>query len=705
MRNLAKIPGVAASKVSTVTSRQEKPQMTKSVATASPKPTATKSYSKSSSPAVSVIVPTYNVEPYLRQALDSLCNQTLQNIEIIVVNDGSKDNSLSIIKEYAKKDSRIIVIDKPNEGYGKSMNRGIDKATGQYIAILEPDDFLELNMFEDLYNIAIKNDLDIVKSDFNRFKGEGKQLVKEFFPCCSHKENYGKIINPAEHLEIFRYVMNTWCGIYKRDFLMRYKIRHNETPGASFQDNGFYFQTMCNAERLMFVNKAYYMNRRDNPNSSVKDKGKVYAPNVEYNWIRTIEKDNVRFNEKFGSVFFMRKFHTYKFTIQRISEEYHLEYIRSISKEFSEDYKQGRIDRKIVNPFEYHDIMWIIRDPDEYYYERVRNAIKVSVIVPVFNSEPYLKECLNSIVKQTLKDIEIIIVDDGSTDNSLNIVKAYAREDARITILTQNNKGAGAARNAGIDIARGQYLSFLDSDDIFDLNMLKEAYNKCKIDEAVICMFKVKRLDNATGNISSFHDGLQIDKLPKHRPFSINHIQNNPFTVTKAWPWNKLFKRTFIDNNNLRFQEIQSSNDMFFTFSAMLKAQRMTTVDKELVTYRVNNKTSIQNNLDKSWGCFYEVRSAIKNELNLMGNYKQFEKSFVNYFIISYVVYLKMLIGIDSKVAKQFIQRGVKQYFTEFEITNHSQGYFEDKATYRLYERIQKLGVENYEQLERELLS
>ena len=117
-------------------------------------------------PKISVLVPIYNVEKYLRECLDSLLNQTLVDVEFILINDGSKDNSLEIMKEYQSKDARFKIIDKENTGYGSSMNKGLDLASGEYIGIVESDDFIKKRMFEDLYNIAVKNDADMVKSDY-----------------------------------------------------------------------------------------------------------------------------------------------------------------------------------------------------------------------------------------------------------------------------------------------------------------------------------------------------------------------------------------------------------------------------------------------------------------------------------------------------------------------------------------------------------
>ena len=131
-------------------------------------------------PKVSVVVPVYNVEQYIFQCLESLRRQTIKDIEVICVNDGSTDNSAQIIQEFVSKDSRFRLIDKENEGYGKSMNIGIDAAIGEYIGILELDDFALLSMYEDLYEVAHKEDLDFVKGDFFRLFIKYVYLLSQF---------------------------------------------------------------------------------------------------------------------------------------------------------------------------------------------------------------------------------------------------------------------------------------------------------------------------------------------------------------------------------------------------------------------------------------------------------------------------------------------------------------------------------------------
>lgn len=322
-------------------------------------------------PKVSIIIPTYNVEDYLRECMDSVTRQTLKDIEIICINDGSTDGSLEILKEYADKDPRIVLVDKENEGYGVGMNNGLDKASGEYIGIVEPDDFVPLNMYEDLYNTAKDNDLDFVKADFYRFtrNSENGNMELIYNHLDSTGENYNQVINPYEKPYITKFIMNTWSGIYRREYIEKYHIRHNTTPGASFQDNGFFWQTFIYAKRCMFIDKPYYMNRRDNPNSSVNNKQKVYCMNVEYDFIRDIfmQKGNEELWERFKSYYNYKRYFSYTFTIGRISDEFKREYVERISKEMKRAVELDEIDMNVFTPRTQERFGLLVKDPEGYY--------------------------------------------------------------------------------------------------------------------------------------------------------------------------------------------------------------------------------------------------------------------------------------------------------------------------------------------------
>ena len=324
---------------------------------------------------VSVILPIYNVSQYLHEALDSVVRQTLQDIEIICVNDGSTDNSLDIINEYAARDNRIVVITGPNGGYGKAMNKGLDRATGEYVGILEPDDFLDLTMMEDLYKIAKENTLDFVKADFYRFgRSEEGDMDMRYVALDSTRTRYGELLNPSQYPSLIKFVMNTWAGIYRREFLEQYHIRHNQTPGASYQDNGFFFQTTIYAQRAMIVNKPYYRNRRDNPNSSVNSKEKVYCANVEYDFIRDIIMLDKDLWERFKAMYNWKKFQNCMFTINRIGEQFKYEYIQRMSGEFKRAYKQGEFTKETFTALEWSKLSLIMDKPDTYFAAYVIGA-------------------------------------------------------------------------------------------------------------------------------------------------------------------------------------------------------------------------------------------------------------------------------------------------------------------------------------------
>lgn len=316
---------------------------------------------------VSVILPIYNVSQYLRECLDSVVRQTLKELEIICVNDGSTDNSLEIIEEYAAKDERIVIITGPNGGYGKAMNKGLDRATGEYVGIVEPDDYVSLTMFEDLYRIALENQLDMVKADFYRFeRNEHGDMDMRYVYLDNTKQRYGELLHPYQDPSIIRFTMNTWSGIYRRTMLEEYHIRHNETPGASYQDNGFFFQTMVHSKCAMIVNYPYYRNRQNNPNSSVNSREKVYCSNIEYAFIRNLLMQDKDIWERFKYIYAWKMFHNYLFTIDRIGEEFRVEYVTKISREFKEAMQRGELKKDVFTALEWKKIMMILENPEEY---------------------------------------------------------------------------------------------------------------------------------------------------------------------------------------------------------------------------------------------------------------------------------------------------------------------------------------------------
>lgn len=207
-------------------------------------------------PKVSIVVPIYRVERYLRQCIDSLLSQTLRDIEIILIDDGSPDSCGKIIDEYASEDSRIITIHQSNSGYSKAVNRGIAEAHGEYIGIIESDDWVESNMFEVLYKNATKNNSDIAKCLFCNYdstRPEGKENYPFIFPGIDIAKAPNHVFSAEEWPEIIMFHSSIWSCIYKADYVKHFKLL--ESAGASYQDLPFMIETMSNAKRITLVKK------------------------------------------------------------------------------------------------------------------------------------------------------------------------------------------------------------------------------------------------------------------------------------------------------------------------------------------------------------------------------------------------------------------------------------------------------------------
>ena len=269
-------------------------------------------------PKISVIVPVYNVEKYLRQCLDSIVGQTFDDIEIIVLNDGSKDSSLEIINEYAAKDARFKVIDKPNEGYGKTMNRGIEAATGEYIGIVESDDWIEPNMYETLHGIAKVHDVDVVKSSFIRFNVEsGKDESVLEIP----EQITERVFDPCQNPEVFILQPSIWSAIYKRVFLNDKEIRFLETPGAAHQDTAFNIKIWAMADSVYLTQKPLVHYRVGRPGQSIGGKGNVFNVCVEFQEVeRYMASYPVRF-KKLEKIINRVKCDIYAWNLKRLDGE------------------------------------------------------------------------------------------------------------------------------------------------------------------------------------------------------------------------------------------------------------------------------------------------------------------------------------------------------------------------------------------------
>lgn len=217
---------------------------------------------------VSVIVPVYKVENYLVQCLDSIVKQTLEEIEIIIVDEGDQDRCREIIDFYEKSDPRIIAIHEHNGGYGASVNRGIERADGEYIGIVESDDFIEPNMFENLYECAKRTGANVVKTPFFCYYNPKKELIdgsRSFINQYTPKEIPFSILEFPHLLAIHP---SLWSGLYKASEMQKKNIRCITAKGSGYADARFYVDILTNMDNIVWLDHPYYHWRITSENSS-----------------------------------------------------------------------------------------------------------------------------------------------------------------------------------------------------------------------------------------------------------------------------------------------------------------------------------------------------------------------------------------------------------------------------------------------------
>ena len=390
-------------------------------------------------PKVSVVMPVFNAGPYLRQCLDSVLHQTLKNIEVICVDDGSDDDSLKILQEYAQKDNRITVLRQNNLHAGIARNAGLSLAKGDYVHFLDADDFFEPDMLRAMSRKADEDASDIVICAFDAYD-DGKKITlwqktadrmfanaSPFAPERFASDLY-ECTNPAP-----------WSKMFKRHF---------------FINNNLFFEDLKCCNDLTCVYTALSLAR------------KISITNNVYIHYRTGQKNNLTSRKQNRASDYIR-------AIARLERNLKATYLFDI---YSSSFYAKAVDNWNweVNNCSEKNKKIVLQDAQQVLSPTLYQSLlkpKVSVIIPVYNTELYLKECLDSLVHQSLPEIEILCVDDGSTDSSMAIMESYARKDARIKILQQNHKRAGAARNLGIKMATGKYIYFIDSYDFLDKNI------------------------------------------------------------------------------------------------------------------------------------------------------------------------------------------------------------------------------------------
>ena len=553
------------------------------------------------SPKVSVVIPVYNVAPYLREGLDSIVNQTLKEIEIICVNDGSTDNSLDILNEYAAKDNRFKIISQENAGSGPARNRGIEIATGEYLSVLDADDFFEDNMLEYLYYTVQKEQSDVAVCAFYVYDNQTKEDIKIFYPAIPDE-----IISPCEAKELGKHLFtfmggNPWTKLWKTDIIKQNKVLFADYPYAD--DSLFSWDGLSCCKKISFTNIPFIHYRMFTETQQTFCNSKKWECILKT--ITTLYDNLIKrgIYEKYKRAYLLRTKTSMQF-----------EFINGVT---------GTHRRKSLLSIPQNLPQPVVQ---ELFSPEDRPA--VSLIMAVYNMEQYLPKCLDSLVNQTLKNIEIICVDDGSTDGSLKILQDYAAKDNRIKILTQPNSRQSIARRNAMKIATGEYIQYVDADDYLDLETCECLYLYSKLYELDMCFFSGENFaDGYDKHLNS--SPMQLKWMPDDfgPVFSYKNLTNIVMSLNVGAALT-FYRHDFLKENNIQWlNERVFYEDTPFFIESLLRAERIGAL-KENFYHRRKHAGATTENLVTNFPDFAKV---VLMAFSLMKKYAD-ETTQNNYF-------------------------------------------------------------------------
>lgn len=526
-------------------------------------------------PKVSVIVPVYNVEKYLRPCLDSIINQTLQDIEIICIDDGSTDCSLDILNEYARIDDRLKVITQRNLFAGVARNTGMEVAQGEYYVFLDADDFFELDLLEKEFEKCKMFDADICLCDADKFDTVKKCYIEntgllnlqyvesEVFNKNSLKEHIFDVTTACP-----------WTKMFSANFIKKNNLTFQSLPRAN--DVFFVLSALGLAEKIVYVNEVLVHYRVNNKQSLQNNNKKT--PGVFLLALEAIKEklnlehsdDNLKqafSNVALGhlaynlrSLEFERAYDEF-LQVRSDVERYYLASFNLENKEASYFFNKNDL-RYLLDK----EIIKLRKTKKNIRKNKEENDILISFIVPVYNADKYVEECINSLVGQTQKNIEILCIDDKSTDQSLNILNKFAKIDSRIHVYSHSkNMGAGGARNTGLEYARGKYIWFIDADDFIDKDAVETllGYLKQHDDKIDLLGFNAdaftmdgEQYIKSDGGIVRNWPQNEIIRVPKDFKRIPNSIEGSSVTY--------IAKRKLV--NKYRFREKVAFEDADYSF-------------------------------------------------------------------------------------------------------------------------------------------
>ena len=578
---------------------------------------------------ISILMPIFNDEEYLRESIDSILKQSLKDIEVICVNDGSTDGSLEILNEFSKRYDFIKVFTKENEGSGIARNYALTKATGEFIAYLDSDDiFINEKALELMYDSAIMNNALMVSANLLGINIKGELVVNRNLERFSEEG----IITPQEYGIPYSFYKN----IFDREFLLKHNINFPDLLRG--QDPVFLAEIFTLVDKIPTVPVDLYGFRYPKTGSLLK----INTFRKKYDYIKHFKETFDILDDAGFSV--MRK--NYEVKLFEFINAYHNRYTKEIKDIIYDIFKD---DEEILNSMKY-----IFINP------------KVSVIVPIHNASEFLDDSISSILKQSLKEIELLCVDMASEDDSLDILQDFYQKDSRVRIINQENMDFAAARNRALDDACGDYIYLFGFDEYMARNILKIFYTNAVENNSDLVVSKIVIKDEEemdysyhSFDLENVFGDVDFDNFTFDYKDAKSYVLNSSFV-----PCNRLYKKEFLDNyDELRFFTDVAYEDIQFNVNSMLKASRISFVPKFFYRYSQNSNP---NDDSSKYNRIFEICDVVERLLREENHFDEFTEEFKLFKITQINKYLM------SANSEEYFQRAKKEYSDIDLCKNHS---------------------------------
>lgn len=562
---------------------------------------------------ISVIIPVYNAEQYLKQCMESVLGQTLKEIEIICIDDGSTDNSLNILREYQKKDNRIIIFSQENQGAAVARNKGLELAKGIYVAFMDPDDYYpDSEVLLSLFEISCDKQALIAGGSLSLDRnGEFCQLKYEI------QDERIFLKDGFLLYEDYQYDFYYQRFIYSKRLLDEHFIRFPLYRRG--QDIPFFVEAMIAAKKFYAVERVTYCYRVGHKKINWgNDTIAIHAIQATSEIIKIAESHQFK---KLSDRCIARLLHYAEEILYCNNNIEVLEVLDNEIRKINDENSEEIVNKKEAVLIKIRFLLKLEKSKKNKNVEIIAGEsypAKVSIIIPVYNVEKFLVECLDSICGQTLKEIEIICVNDGSTDKSLDILKRYAYDDQRIIVLSQENSGLSVARNSGIKFAHSEYIYFCDSDDKLEITALENLYNRAKKDNLEMLYFNAdvffenKELENRLYQYKTYYVRKKDYKKIYDGKDMLNSLLKNKDYIPSAYL--NFLKRDFVLNNQLLFEPGILHEDNLWSFKCALTANRVGYYPKAFFHRRIreNSIVSQKKSFEHAYGYFISAIHGIE---------------------------------------------------------------------------------------------